>query len=301
MTTVLITSTGGLGMPSIVRHLQDIGYRVITCDMRDIPIMHELSDGFHIVPHFIIPSFYNDLNYIIETEKVDVVIPMKELLLDINRVNCKVVLNEGQDRFSDKVAVYDELKGLIPVPKYYRVDNFFNLYLALGLLDYPQKHVIVKPYNYEETGGGKRFKVISPYDKNGVSDVARDCKGLMACEYLEGDELSCYCMGEYVVIQKRNEIKNHYSWDCEIVENNQIELNCKAIMKHYGFKYPVNIQFKGGKLVEINPRIGGSVVLSCKAGVDFLYMAIRKAFGQTTTLPKPKPLRMIRYWSEIYI
>jgi len=49
------------------------------------------------------------------------------------------------------------------------------------------------------------------------------------------------------------------------------------------------------------PRIGGSITLACKAGIDLLDMAIRKALGQIDIEVKPKPLRMIRYWSEIYI
>ena len=71
--------------------------------------------------------------------------------------------------------------------------------------------------------------------------------------------------------------------------------------------YNVNIQIKLSKsgqpkVVEINPRMGGSIALSAAAGVNLPYFAIKLALKEK--LPRRKIIyntKMIRYWKELFV
>ena len=99
----------------------------------------------------------------------------------------------------------------------------------------------------------------------------------------------------------------YYSFRASIVENKQICNICKKIVKILGLDFNVNLQFKmsaGGipKLIEINPRIGGTIILPSVAGVNLPYLAIKKALNEKFSARKSiKKITMIRYWKELYI
>jgi len=70
------------------------------------------------------------------------------------------------------------------------------------------------------------------------------------------------------------------------------------------FRYLVNIQvIQDPKnvchIIEINPRIAGSIMFSVYSGLDFLKGAIDVYTGERVTFPEPqKKIRIIRYWNE---
>ena len=71
--------------------------------------------------------------------------------------------------------------------------------------------------------------------------------------------------------------------------------------------YNVNIQFKNSKngqakLIEVNPRIGGTIVLPAVSGINLPYFAVKQSLGEKIPLKKQiKKTKMIRYWKELYI
>ncbi len=72
----------------------------------------------------------------------------------------------------------------------------------------------------------------------------------------------------------------------------------------FAFRYLVNIQFIkdcSGRLhiIEINPRVAGSIMFTVYSGLDFLRAAIDIYRGIQPQLPGvQKKIRVLRYWSE---
>ena len=69
----------------------------------------------------------------------------------------------------------------------------------------------------------------------------------------------------------------------------------------------VNIQFKNSKnhtpkLIEINPRIGGTIILPSVSGINMPYLAIKQCLNEKILpIKKSKEVRMIRYWKELFL
>jgi carbamoyl-phosphate synthase large subunit len=130
-------------------------------------------------------------------------------------------------------------------------------------------------------------------------------------EYLPFQEYSVYVFCNngnmlYCIPNKREELLQYYSFRASIVENKQICNICKKIVKILGLDFNVNLQFKISannipKLIEINPRIGGTIILPTVAGVNLPYLAIKKALDEKFPTKKSiKKITMIRYWKELF-
>jgi len=58
---------------------------------------------------------------------------------------------------------------------------------------------------------------------------------------------------------------------------------------------------KRPKLIEVNPRFGGSTYFTMLAGANFAQMLIDIGYGKKIQKPKIKPIKIIRYFNEIII
>ncbi len=67
----------------------------------------------------------------------------------------------------------------------------------------------------------------------------------------------------------------------------------------------VGFQFKKNEqgipcIIESNPRLQGTVILSVAAGANLPCLAVKMALGQQIERPKVKwGVKMIRYWDEV--
>ena len=56
------------------------------------------------------------------------------------------------------------------------------------------------------------------------------------------------------------------------------------------------------KIIEINPRMGGSIPLAGAAGINLPYFGVKQALNEK--LPRRKIIygtQMIRYWKEFFV
>jgi carbamoyl-phosphate synthase large subunit len=80
----------------------------------------------------------------------------------------------------------------------------------------------------------------------------------------------------------------------------------KKIIAALGLSYNINIQFKYSKdgkpkLIEINPRVSGSLVANDGAGINMLEAALRIAYDMPLTDIDIKwGTKMVRYWSQLF-
>ena len=211
-------------------------------------------------------------------------------------------------------------------PRFKKLDKLADLHTAAEALGFPTHPVVLKP----DTGTGSQgVKVIhnrlNPgwrlIDRNNreveMFEVERWLAELSVWpsmhlyEYLPGVEYSVDVLckeGEVLAHVTRLRHTSFYGMatHAQVVNEPLIaELACRIIAK-IGLSYVVNVQFKcdldgNPKLMEINPRIPGTIGLTVAAGVNMPYLAIKLALGEMIETGLPMiGLHIMRYWTGIY-
>jgi carbamoyl-phosphate synthase large subunit len=213
----------------------------------------------------------------------------------------------------------------VALPEYYYVKSIDEFKKAAYKLDYPKRIFCFKPSLFP-TGSGKGFRIVTnnhewvyrnlfealtsklytvTYDYVITAmENMKDFPPLLVMEYLEGDEFSVYAFcsdgnAEYIVPNLKKELDETNTKSAIVVKDKAIIESTRRIVRAFGFDYNINIQFKKDangipKLIEINPRVAGTITLPIAAGVDLLKIMIDKALKRDY----PKNIR-IRYGTEI--
>jgi biotin carboxylase len=138
-----------------------------------------------------------------------------------------------------------------------------------------------------------------PRMRQALADVA-DFPPLLLSEYLSGPEYSVDCLALggrlYAAVPRRKvDARLRYL-------ENQRELLALAegMAAHFRLPYLFNVQFKYHdgvpKLLEINPRMSGGLYMSCMAGINLPYLAIKLLLGVPIQVP---PLRLDTMVGEV--
>lgn len=316
--------------------------KIVCTDVHDRPIIHHKSDEFHLLPPGNSKKYMNSLLNICKKNKVNVVVPnsaseiltiSKNLhLLHSNKISATVSTYDSVKKTMSKSEAYAILrKNGVSVPDFYLVKDKKEFRRAIENLGYPNKPVCFKPSDYIYSGGARGFRILKK--ENSIDEIILKNKPdsaqidyettmrlfgknkklvLLVMEYLPGDEYSVYVLAkdgkmEYCIPQLRERLEQSYSFEASVRKNNEISTICEKIIKCMNLDYNSNIQIKFSKnnqpkIVEINPRMGGSIALSAAAGVNLPYLSIKMALGEK--LPKPKIIyntKMIRYWKELFV
>ncbi|HJU13549.1 MAG TPA: ATP-grasp domain-containing protein [Candidatus Nitrosotalea sp.] len=315
--------------------------RVFCTDIKENPILQHKADGFAILPRGDSPRYLDALIRLCRREKIDVVIPgsnpeiltiaRNRDLLASNDIHPAVSDSEMLEQVMDKGQTYEILaESGIPVPDFYHVKTRKEFLHAIRKLGYPRNPVCFKPSSYQSSGGARGFRILRKGNslqkiilesKPGSAEIDHDTAmrlvetskdlDLLVMEYLPGNEFSVYVLADrgemlYCVANLRERIEQFYSFQAVTVDDRQVTSTCRRIVGALGLSYNVNIQLKMSskripKVVEINPRMGGSIVLPSAAGVNLPYLAVKQALGED--LPRtlrPRKTRMIRYWKEMF-
>jgi carbamoyl-phosphate synthase large subunit len=197
----------------------------------------------------------------------------------------------------------------ISVPEYYEVKNYIEFIDSSEKLSFPNSAICIKPSEYPD-GSGKGFRIIDPFvnvDRRMFWElpsqmfyvkhdhVIQAMKNedsfppMLVMEYLPGLEYSVYCFCNqgvmvYAVPNAKLELMETNSRVAKIDMNSIIIDYSRRVCELFGFEYNVNIQWKldsSGipKLVEINPRIAGTIMLPVKAGIDLLELTVLKGMS----------------------
>lgn len=92
-----------------------------------------------------------------------------------------------------------------------------------------------------------------------------------------------------------------------VEKNDDIIKYSEEIISSLNLSYNINIQFKYSKegkpkLIEVNPRVSGSLVANYGAGVNMLELALKLAYKIPIGNINIKwGNKMIRYWSQIFL
>lgn len=337
---VLWTIAGSMGTVSDIELLRKIKWfniEVLAADNADKDAAGFLATGRqHVLPKAKDPDYVNALIEICKKEKVttiipqysDELLPMCKNLHRFKELGVEVLVTEDPKKLqiaNSKAELYEFFRGENFIPAYTLVSTIDALEASVLSLGYPAVPVCIKPAKGE---GGKGFRIITEEKVDIFNEAAGSPKvnleaylnqlktmnslpELMVSEYLPGKEYSVDCVckeGETFICIPRQRIQTSMGVaSVSLIENNKelIRLS-KDIISALKLSYNINIQFKYSsdekpKLIEINPRVSGSLVANDGAGVNMLEAALRIAYDMPLEDLNIKwGTKMVRYWSQLF-
>lgn len=316
--------------------------RVVCTDKIDVPIMHYKADSFHLLPHGRDKNYIKNLLNICKKERVDVILPcsLSEVMTIANHqhllISKKIIPAVSSynsiKKMNSKYATNCLLeKEKIPIPRYFLTHNKKEFLKAIRQLGYPKKPICFKPSNSFSSGGARGFRILR--SKNSIGKIIFDQKPeskeidletslrsvqdknnfeLLVMEYLTGEHFTVHILSqkgkmEYCVPLQVERPELGYAHFGIIKKNPKIEKICEQIVKTMNFDFIINIQFRLSKngtpnVLEINPRIAGTIGLPMAIGINLPYFAVKQALGEK--IPKIKQrygAKMIKHWEEFYV
>ena len=324
---VLLTGWGGLGGTGIIDSLRGApeSVRIVCADARDSPVLRRRADAFRLLPYGDDPAYLDALLDACEGEGADVVMPgsgPEILAVSKNKelVSGRVAVALDSYRtirpLLNKADAYEALENAIPVPAFARVSDAPRLRRCLEEAGFPERPVCIRPASYTDSGGARGFRVL--YGERDMAaymepaSPAAEPADLLVSEYLPGPEYSVYVLADggamlYCVPVLRGRMVGPRTFGAQTVPPDpEITDICGRIVERLGLSHNVNIQLRRSadgalKLVEVNPRMGGTIVLPAAAGVNLPYMGVRMALGRPVERGAGyRTISMERYAREVF-
>jgi len=252
---VLVTGAGSPGFmgtfKSLVHNYDNRQVDIIATDMEDDVIGKFYARNFYKIPKATDPSYLDAIEAIYLKNKVDVILPQNTDELEIlSKTDMNVCVSKSVA--NNKARLYEVAEQCgVPVPKYIELKG----------------KVVIKP----TIGHGSKGLHIIDGEESLVS------------EFLEGDEytVDCFRGNQFIAIPRlRVKIKNGITWQSLTVKDESLIEYSRLLAEKLDLKYAFGFQFKGGKLLECNPRVQGTMIASTYAGANIIYSAVKYAMGE---------------------
>lgn len=341
--TVLITAAGNVFMPGTTACLKKNGernIRLIGVDMNDDATMLEMVDAYYPVPRGDDPSYVDVLLDICKKEKVDVVLPIMSVELEVLAKNKECFLEIGTkvsvseieplEIANDKLKLLRYLKeNGLHCAEFRSVNTIDELKIAAEELGYPMKKVCVKATN----GSGSRgFRILdaqtSRYDKffhdkpsSSELDIEEfisilnerdNFPELIIMEFLPGDEYTVDALADkgrvlYCCCRKSLRMENSIMLDSEVVHRPDIETMCTSIIERLGLDGNIGFDIRENEdgqalIMECNPRITAGIPVFYYAGVNLPYYCVKMQLGEKVPMVEQKyGIVVKRRWREMTI
>ncbi|MFL5742210.1 MAG: ATP-grasp domain-containing protein [Flavisolibacter sp.] len=338
---VLMTGAGAPGAAGIIKCLQQENYvRLTVADANPDATGRYLIKDFVCIPKGDAPDFAQELLRICIQRKVNVLMPLvtRELTAlskqkkNFEKEGIRVLVSseESIERANNKSATYRFLKEHgIAVPKFFvvhTIDQFIHAAFELG---HPQKPFCFKP---SFSNGSRGVRIVNdaidqstqlfdekPYQLHMAYAQAlsilssRPFPELLLSEYLPGEEYSVDCIAfhgqsKLIVPRLRKKMINGISVEGILIEDQVIIDYCKRVIDVLKLHGNVGIQLKMSEqnkplLLEINPRVQGTIVAALGAGVNLPLLAIKQELGIPINEDEMKVrwgTGFSRYWTEVF-
>jgi carbamoyl-phosphate synthase large subunit len=238
--------------------------------------------AFQTNNHFFLPpltekDFLSKLNALIEQEKIDYIFPAHdeaiiELALLRDKINSKIIAPSQQlcETLRYKSKTYQALEGVIRIPGIFLQPK--------DVIDFP---VFIKPDRGQGSQGAHLIE-----NKEQLYEVLQKVSTTqIMCEYLPGEEITVDCFSDrqagllYCQGRTRERVRSGISNRSRIYDDPtvlQIAEKIQISLQLYG---PWFFQLKRDRLgewvlLEIAPRIAGTMALNRVRGVNFALLAI---------------------------
>lgn len=336
-----MTGGGAPGAPGILRCLKaDASLEIVLCDANPNAVGRYLHTDFFTIPKADDPAFIDAVFDESKRRGIDIIMPLvtrelfhfaarKKLFED---AGIKVLVSEKSalDIANDKSLLYKFLQSKnIQVPEFRVVQTLDAFEHAISELGAGGKKVCFKP---SVSNGSRGFRIID--DNADAHDLLfnhkpnntyitkseiirilslRPFPELLVSEYLPGEEFSVDCLANkgncrLAVPRLRSKMNNGISVEGEFINNASIIEYSEKIISKVGLHGNIGIQVKRSEkdeflIIEINPRVQGTIVAGLGAGVNLPLLAVRQEFGEQLKEEDMKVkwgTKFTRYWNEVF-
>lgn len=338
---ILMTGAGAPGAPGIIKSYRNNGERnvkIIGVDAKNLVPTVNMLDAFETVPMASDDLFIDSILTVAKKYNVDVIQPLVTRELELFSEKIELFRNEGigvcVSPIDNLIIANDKAKLIraleaegLAVPHYYVVKDIESFIRACEKLGYPNEVICFKP---SKANGSRGFRIIDntidrkkilfemkPNSTYITYDEAVDIlsKGdfpeLLVMEFMPGEEYSVDMLvdhGEvkYAIPRLRNVMNGGISTDCTVVNSKDVIEYAERVGKCLKLHGNIGVQVRRAsdgrpKILEINPRVQGTIVCCSAAGVNMPYFGIKMALNED--IPKVVVkwnTRMIRHWDECY-
>ena len=336
-------SEGAMGIIKSLRHAYGENVFIIGLDTDPYIANQAFVDKFIIPPKRDADNFLEFIIAMLVEREVDVFWPIPTRELDFFALNklaienatpAKVMVSalHGIATANHKGALYRALEHILPesVPEYIEVFSKEEMKEAVFKLGYPEKRICLK----KPVGAGAQgFRILdAKHDKwellvnSAGSNIATweeeesalDDKTAitpyLVTEYLPGEEWDSDALcdqGQCLAIVTKHHLKMHYGMGqtTAIKQNQLLEEYTREIIRGLKLDYINQVSFKKDckgdfKVIEINPRVPGTIVENLFVNTNFAQMAVDLLMGKTVVpynLDAKTDVLVSRYWSETII
>lgn len=293
---ILTESSGSLVSGYLINAIKSSGNISVASDIDEFNHASHLADEFVKFPFSSEKNLWTKIEKILETNKIEVVIPsFDETLLDWSKRK-NYFLNKGVeiiisdpitlDTFLDKYNAYNFcLKNHIPTPK----------------TSLSQIYTLVKP-RFGRGGSGIY-----------MGNEKQNMDGMISQEHIKGKEYTVDCFFDrdskpvYIIPRLRIDVVNGKSTKGVVLKHEQINKCILEISNNIIFQGPINFQFIEDEnnnlfFLEVNPRIAGGMALGFAASENWISLIVENFIKKQNIEPKPIKfgLKMSRYYAESF-
>lgn len=333
-------SPGFPGILKSLKQVKERKIKIIGTDMKKEVAGFYLADKHYVVPPGDSPNYINTIKKIVKKEKIDIVLPLttNELIPlsknkdEIEKLGTKVLVSDYENLVVaiNKAKTYQILSdSRIPIPKFKVIRNLEDFVETAKFLGYPNNPICIKPPISHGSIGFRiinpnvnRFELYSKYKPDNsfttyeemisILKEAEKFPELILMEYLPGEEYSVDILayrGKTLIVVPRLRVMTRagITHIGIVVKNKKLRKLSEMIIKILNLSYNINLQFKNSsnkepKLIEINPRVSGTIVASVAAGANLPYLAIKLALGEKFKIPKIKyNTKIFRFLEEVFL
>lgn len=333
-------SPGAYGTIKSLRANREREIRIVGIDVDPLVANRYFVDQFHIPPNRTNPEFLGYVLDLARRENANVVYPVPTAELEMFALartqfeaqGQRVVVSSPQSLAiaNNKARLFKKVSEarLSCAPRYRVVHSWNEFVAAAQELGYPDQRVCIKP---SFGTGSKGFRILDAYisrldllvnalptstytsveELAAVLRPANPFPEFVVMEYLPGDEYDVDVLawkGESMsIIPRRNERMWYgLSLVSRADPNAAIMEFSRQVVATLDLSYVVSLSFRMNsdgyaKLIEVNPRIPGSIIAATMAGVNMPYLAVKLALGEHVSIPPVRwKTQMTRYWEEMF-
>lgn len=336
-----MTGAGAPGAAGILKCLrQEKGVHVVCADADPEASGKYLADDFVCIPKADKADFSDIVLSICREKNIHVLMPLvtKELIpltlriKEFELAGTKLLISStaSLEIANNKSRLYEFLQWRgMQIPDFRVVETIEQFQNAIAELGYPSKQVCFKP---SVSNGSRGFRIISEQFNEAdilfnqkpsnvfirLNDALRVLSSapfpeLLVSQYLPGDEYSVDCLCDHgkallVLPRLRKKMINGISVKGEFVKNDKIINYSTQIIKELQLHGNIGIQVKANEegeylVLEINPRVQGTISAALGAGVNLPLLAVKQELGlpiMQNELNVKWGVRFSRYWEEVF-
>lgn len=293
-----MSAAGSSAAISIIKHLQHLGHHVIGIDanMHSEVLAKEVCDEFYLSP---LCNSFEFIEFIITLEsEFDLYIPF----IDEELIQLSTHINDDSDL--RKKIVLNNNEAINICTSKINFQSYCEQH-KLPIAPIAKKSPAIFKPDY-----GRGSKGIFIIDDNDLFSYFEKKSGVIqklisGIEYTVDTLIDNVGNWQYSVARKRIETAG-VSRIGTIDQNTTVLNLAKLCCEKISFKGPINIQImldedNTAHLIEINPRLSGSLIFTTLSGFDILDLTIKSWLNQPYKLPSDNDIScksFIRYWQE---